>query len=411
MKIFIVAAIAAVFCLGCATSAESDDGKNINAGQTYYVVPARLADAHLAPLLSLLDAIAKAQPGDTIRIEPGTYSFTQTIRLATKGTAEKPITFICDSPDRAVLDFSAEPEDKINSHGIDLSGDYWLLHGIEVAHAGSFGFYITGGHNTLDYCASWENRNAGTQIDTGGNNNLIENCQSYRNFDLKTHGEDANGFTAKHMVGPGNVFRHCFSYQNTNDGWDLWMAPNPVLIEDCIAYRYGYDLSTIRHLEGNGDGFKLGGNYVATANICRRCTSIENPLNGFDQNHNLGGLTVEDCVAIRCGKGFSFPEVPGPGEVTLRNNTSFGCENIIETKAVSENNHWYAEIPTGVLGPLPHPGHHDLPRPSTSPTTVPAPLIVPPGAPDWGYPSDTPTQRDPELPMTRPSTTSPTNNG
>jgi hypothetical protein len=411
MRNFIVVAMAAVFCAACATTSESGGDNNASVGHTYYVVPARLADAHLASLLSLTDAIAEAQPGDTIRIEPGTYYISQTIRLETKGTAGKPITLLCDSPDRAILDFSAQTEDKINSHGIDLSGDYWMLHGIEVAHAGSFGFFITGGHNTLDYCASWENRNAGMQIDSGGNNNLIENCQSYRNFDPKTHGEDANGFTAKHMIGPGNVFRHCFSYQNANDGWDLWMAPNPVLIEDCVSFRNGYNLSTVRPFEGNGDGFKLGGNYVATANICRRCTAIENPLNGFDQNHNLGALTVEDCIAIRCGKGFAFPEIPRAGDVTLRNNTSFGCQNIIETKAVSENNHWYADIPTGVLGPLPHPGHHDLPRPATGPTTVPAPLVVPPGAPEWGYPSDTPTQRDPVLPTTQPSTASSGNNG
>src|SRR5437867_2596076 len=81
----------------------------------------------------------------------------------------------------------------------------------------------------------------GTYIGGGGSDNLIFNCESFRNFDPNTKGENADGFAAKHDVGPGNVFRGCRSYQNSDDGWDLWMAPNPILIEDCVAFRNGYN--------------------------------------------------------------------------------------------------------------------------------------------------------------------------
>src|SRR5208283_1611356 len=129
--------------------------------------------------------------------------------------------------------------------GVEISGSWWTLVGVEVAHAGSYGFHITGSHNTLQYCVSRENRNSGTQIDSNGSFTLVENCESFRNFDPITHGEDADGFTAKHHIGPGNVFRHCRSYQNADDGWDLWMATNPVLIEDCVSFRNGYNLCNI----------------------------------------------------------------------------------------------------------------------------------------------------------------------
>src|SRR5262245_41193958 len=247
---------------------------------------------------SLTDAISKAQAGDEIRLAPGTYKFDKPVRLEAKGTEAQPIHIEPQGPDRPVFDFSGEPEEK-SANGIEVKGDYWQVVGIDVAHAGSHGIYVTGSHNTIERCLTHENRDSGTQIAPGGSYNLIVNCESFRNFDPKTKGENADGFAAKHEIGPGNVFRGCRSYQNADDGWDFWMAPHPILIEDCVAYRNGYNIWKIADYQGDGNGFKFGGNYVATPHIARRCVSIENPLHGFDQNHNVGGITVEDCIAIR----------------------------------------------------------------------------------------------------------------
>jgi hypothetical protein len=355
------------------------------------------------PLSSLAGAVSLAQPGDTIQISPGVYYESKTIVLGTKATADAPIHVTGPIGNPIIIDFSAESEDKLHSVGIELSGDYWYLTSIEVTHAGSFGFHITGSHNTLDHCISAENRNSGTQIETNGSYTLIEDCQSYRNFDPKTYGEDADGFTAKHNIGPGNEFLRCTSYQNADDGFDFWMAPKPLLVLDCVSFRNGYNLWGIWPYEGDGNGFKFGGNYVDTAHICRNCVSIENPLNGFDQNHNIGPLTIENCVAIRCGKGFSFPEVPRTGQVYLRNDTSFGCQNVLAPGVITQNCNWHPDVQVGVLGPLPRPGHRDIPGAGEVPTTEPSPTIVPAEAPEWGYPSDTPKRRDPELADTRAS--------
>ena len=335
------------------------------------------------------EAIGKAQPGDTVRLAAGTYHLDKPLVLAAKGTESQPIRVECEAAERAELDFSGEPEQK-GSVGINLSGDYWQLNGIEVARAGSYGINITGGHNTLQHCVTRENRSSGTQIEAGGSYTLVEDCDSYRNFDPKTLGEDADGFTAKHAVGPGNVFRGCRSYQNSDDGWDLWMCPYPILIEDCVSIRNGMNIWKIANFQGDGNGFKFGGNYVPTAHIARRCVSIENPLHGFDQNHNTGAITIEDCVAIRCGKGFSFPEVPNDGKVILRRDTSFGCQNVLEPEVVSEGNHWYPDIPSGTLGPPPRPGHRNVAGAGVVPTTEPTPMMVPEGAPRWGRPGDVP---------------------
>jgi len=336
----------------------------------------RVIDVTANDAASISEVVAKAQPGDTIRIASGTYKLARPLTLEAKGTQAQPIRVESQWTDRAVLDFSDEPEDR-RIDGIEIKGDYWQVVGIEVAHAGSHGINISGNHNLLERCVTRENRNTGTQISPPGSHNLILNCESFRNCDFKTKGEDADGFAAKHEVGPGNVFRGCRSYQNADDGWDFWMAPNSILIEDCVAFRNGYNIWKIEGFQGDGNGFKFGGNYVATPHVARRCVSIENPLHGFDQNHNVGGITLEDCIAIRCGVGFSFPEVPRSGQNVLRRNTSFGCSNVLERHMISEDNQWWPEIPAGGSGPPPRPGHRDSPNAGAVPTTQEAPLVTP----------------------------------
>ncbi len=341
-----------------------------------------------APLASLSEAVAHAHAGDVIRVAPGTYREGRTIRLDTAGTEKQPVRIEAAEIERPVLDFADQPENEKGSRGLEIAGDYWQIVGIEVAHAGSFGIYITGSHNIIHRCVSRENRNTGVQLDARASYNLISDCDSYRNFDPETQGENADGFAAKHAVGAGNVFRGCRSYQNADDGFDLWMAPYPIVIEDSVAFRNGYNLWGIEDFQGDGNGFKLGGNYIDAAHQVRRCVSIENPLNGFDQNHNLGALTIEDSVAIRCGRGFSLPETARRGRNLLRGNSSFGSQNVLEPHVQSVGNHWYPDIATGNLGPPPRPGHRSVsgagPEPAAQEPpslTAPAGHLAPPPDP------------------------------
>jgi hypothetical protein len=349
----------------------------LGAARTFAVSPTGTPDAagtEQAPM-ELAAAIGKAQAGDVVRVAPGTYTVNQTLRLQAKGTDKKPIRFESAGAERAVLDFAAQTEDKDNK-GIEITGDFWQVTGIEVAHAGGYGIYITGSHNTLERCVARENRLTGMQIDVGGSYNLFSHCESFRNFDPKTRGEDADGFAVKHAVGLGNVFRGCRSYQNADDGWDLWMSPNPVVIEDCVSFRNGFNTFGIKDFQGDGNGYKLGGNYIDVAHVVRRSVAIENPLNGFDQNHNLGPITIEDSVAVRCGRGFSMPEAARSGHITLRGNISFGSQNILEPHLVGEANHWYPDIAAGKVGPPPRPGHRDVPGAGPVPTTHETPVLT-----------------------------------
>ncbi len=350
------------------------------AGRVWYVSTTGkrgAAGTDQAPLASLGEAASQARAGDVIRVAAGTYREARTIHLGASGTEKQPVRVEAAELDRPVLDFAEQPEDEKGSRGLELSGDYWQLVGIEVAHAGSFGIFITGSHNIVHRCVARENRNTGIQLDAHASYNLISDCDSYRNFDPETSGENADGFAAKHAVGPGNVFRGCRSYQNADDGFDLWMAPYPIVIEDSVSFRNGYNIWGVADFQGDGNGFKLGGNYIDAAHQVRRCVAIENPLNGFDQNHNLGALSIEDSVAIRCGRGFTLPETARRGRNLLRGNSSFGCQNVLEPHVLAVGNHWYPDIAVGNLGPPPRPGHRDVAGAGPEPTSQEAPLLTP----------------------------------
>jgi hypothetical protein len=94
--------------------------------------------------------------------------------------------------------------------------------------------------------------------------NLVLNSDSHHNYDPYTSngaGQSADGFGAHVGAGhPGNVFRGCRAWANTDDGFDLINAYSPVTIEYSWAWQHGYLPGTHTPLAaGNGNGIKAGG--------------------------------------------------------------------------------------------------------------------------------------------------------
>ena len=80
------------------------------------------------------------------------------------------------------------------------------------------------------YWTTWRDAHAKrADLIKKANDNLILNVDSFANYDPAKHGENADGFAAKFRdLGPGNVFRGCRSFGNSDDGWDFWAAANGV---------------------------------------------------------------------------------------------------------------------------------------------------------------------------------------
>jgi hypothetical protein len=116
-----------------------------------------------------------------------------------------------------------------------------------------------------------------------------------------------------------------------------------VLIDSCWSFRNGVDSWHTGKVDGNGNGFKLGGNYIATPHTVKNCISFDNAGNGgrgYDENNNTAGQTVYNCTAFRNkGDNFHFLNTVVSGQHAVKNCISYSG-NVSITSGVQEQNSW-----------------------------------------------------------------------
>jgi len=315
--------------------------------------------AEAQPFAALAQAVAVSQPGDVIVLRGGVYHHASTISIGTSrnATAAKPITVINHPGEQPVFDFSNQPRGSGNI-GIRLDARYWRMVGLTVRNAGHNGIRMDGSHNRLERIVAHNNHDTGIHMAGSASHNLILNCDSYHNFNTTGRvGNNADGFGAKFEgLGPGNHFYGCRSWENSDDGFDFWMAPNPVRVENCWAFGNG-DASVFGYpagFDGGGNGFKLGGNSVAGDHVVIRCMAFDNfgyrnnsvgNAKGFDHNNNTGALTLIHNTAYNNGRNFVIPNAPqGGGQHAFYNNLSALFTGVVDLSAASvqQGNSWQA---------------------------------------------------------------------
>ena len=199
----------------------------------------------------------------------------------------------------------------------------------------------------------FENRNSGLEINKGGNHTLVVNVDAYRNYDPKKKGGMADGFASKQTQGAGNVFINCRAWENSDDGFDFFVLFYSVIVYDSWAFRNGVNVFgyAAELFDGNGNGFKMGGNKAQANHRCTRCIAFDNPVKGFDQNNNTGGITVEQSLAYRNGSSgaanYGMGGALNAGQKHhLRNNISYKGKNADSFGSSSEQktNSWSISV-------------------------------------------------------------------
>ncbi len=293
-----------------------------------------------APYKTLTKALSVAKAGSQIWLRGGTFAQTGTISINVSGAAGNLLKIWAYGGESPVFDFTGQGT---SDDGLSVSASYVHLKGVEISHAGHNGIRISGANNTVELCKIHDSSNSGLLIrGTGAANNLVLNSDSYFNFDSPVGG-NADGFSAKWEQGDGNVFRGCRAYNNSDDGWDLWMADHSIVIDNCWAFDNGVNSWNSSSFDGNGNGFKLGGNQVATPHTVTNCLAFGNTSNGgkgFDENNNLAGQTLYNCTAFGNTNGnFVFQNTLTSGTHTFANCISLnGKVNI--TSGTQKNNSW-----------------------------------------------------------------------
>lgn len=302
------------------------------------------------PLATLSKAASLAVPGDTIYVRGGTYSVSSTISLGSStksGTAGNYYKVFAYPGEKPIFDFTKQ----ISSDGIKLNGKYWYLKGIESCYAAHNGIAINGSYNIVENCIVHDNRNSGMQIGNGGSYNRIINCDSYYNFDAPLGG-NADGFSPKLDVGTGNYFYGCRSWQNSDDGWDGYMRVSvgadtaKTILENCWTFMNGYLKNGQQIATGNGNGFKMGGSDGRNLRhnfVLKNCLAFDNRVKGFDQNNNLGSMTLYNCTGYRNGTyNFSIPSPLSSGNIaTIINSISLESQGTnLFSGVISKNDSW-----------------------------------------------------------------------
>jgi hypothetical protein len=332
----------------------SPDGNDATAAGTYD-----------DPFYSLHKAVAKAVPGDTIWMHGGTYEYSSTVFLTTAATADKPITITAYPDEKPILDWSTwKPTTEAirgSARGIKVekTAKYWTLKKLEICYAPDNGVKCEGAHTTFDQCIFHHNGDGGLQIGLGKDTlsanpdpenfaayNRVINCDAYMNADPATEYENADGFSCKLYAGYDNYFYGCRAYHNCDDGWDCYQTNYQITIENCWSFHNGDpSLWGFTSFNGDGNGFKLGGNGAPcpiTINHCVAFNCIYGAVCCFNDNNNGSAVTVLNCTGWDGGKIFKFQSQPH----VLKNCVGFdpksGAKFVTDfsSTVVSVNNSW-----------------------------------------------------------------------
>jgi len=299
--------------------------------------------------------------GDTVYLRGGTYAITEpqiaqrkgiygyVIALDKSGAPEKRITYRNYQEEKPVFDFSQVKPAGLRVYAFSVSGSWLHLQGIEVTgvqvtiktHTQSICFESNGSNNVFDRLRMHDNQAIGI-YHIRGSDNLFVNCDAWNNWDCTSEGGkggNVDGFGCHPSKGSrGNVFRGCRAWFNSDDGFDLINAFEPVTFENCWAAYNGY--STKFESLGDGNGFKAGGYGKTTASsrvpdpiprhVIRFCVAVGNKASGFYANHHPGGSDWINNTAFHNGTDFNMlgrslethTDVDGYGH-KLRNNLGY----------------------------------------------------------------------------------------
>ncbi|HVM59826.1 MAG TPA: PKD domain-containing protein [Verrucomicrobiae bacterium] len=276
--------------------------------------------------------IASVTAGDTLYVRGGTYMLTNQVKTAKAGTAANYCNLWAYPGEHPFFNATNLAS---GNRGIYISKDFWYVKGIEVGFAPDNGIIIGSGSNIIEGCVIHDNQNDGMTLGSTtvqAHHNLILNCDSYRNFQASSGGNNGDGYSAKQGCGVSNVFQGCRSYLNSDDGWDFYdNNSNTVTLLNCWSFMNGSNQWNVGSFSGNGNGFKLGGAGTHAGHVLKQCLAFYNHSKGFDHNLGVGAHTLYNCTGFgNVNPNFSFYDAPASGTDVFKNDISYmsGSTNI-----------------------------------------------------------------------------------
>ncbi|MEV3856525.1 right-handed parallel beta-helix repeat-containing protein [Streptomyces sp. NPDC050095] len=293
----------------------------------------------------LESAVANAAAGTTIQVRGGTYYPTATLKSTANGTGSARITLAAYGSEKVRIDGSKLPD---GSWLAGIYGDYWTVQNLTWQNSPAQGFVVTSSvGGVFKNLVTAGNGDSGfTLRGDGTTNNLVQNLDSYGNYDPDGHGQNADGIAIKFGSGTGNVVDSARLYNNSDDGLDLWQFSSPVTIKNSWSFGNGKNRWSDTAFEGNGNGFKLGGGGAIVAHRVQNNVAWDNTLHGFTENSNTGAIVLHRNTAYaNTDDGFYF----ATGKARLARNLAVGNgtgKAKLGSSTVSAANNWDTGVAT-----------------------------------------------------------------
>lgn len=316
-----------------------------------------------APYASIIKAQSYVVAGDTVYVRGGTYvmkesqiSYTSTVGpyacmhyLNKSGTSDsKRICYWAYPGEHPIFDMSNVKPAGYRNTVFYTTGSWLHIKGLEVigtqvtilTHTQSECFRNVGSNNIFENLSMHDGMAIGFYL-TRGANNLVKNCDAYRNWDYLSEtgkGGNTDGFGCHPpQGGTGNKITGCRAWFNSDDGYDCINAYESVIFENSWAFYNGYNTSFTS--EGDGNGFKVGGYGQAPvvsslpspipSHTVRFCMAYRNKANGFYSNHHVvAGDSFYNNTAYRNSTNYNMLSqqiIKGP---KTGNDTTLDCAGI-----------------------------------------------------------------------------------
>ena len=351
---------------------------------TYYCSPKGSGDGSSYEKAGSFTAmLAKLKAGDVLYCLGGQYDFSSTVNIQLSGSAANRICIWAYPGETPIFDFRKQA---YGERGLQVrdGSNYLHIKGLTLRYSGKNALHNSGSNNIFELLDVYGNGDTGVQMKAGGGN-LILNCDSHDNFDYMLEGDfggNADGFADKQYTGGGNTYRGCRAWNNSDDGWDFFQRVSQTgtvnVFEDCLCYRNGpqdYDMRnhgryetdkswfdqfkngksvtfrdgttrtvTLEHYynNGNGNGFKIGGQQTKNNVRLVRCLAVANRVKGFDQNNNAGMMELYNCSAHQNGTDYGFHQGEC-GTLVIKNCLTMGGSSQVVLRCASvtdDHNSW-----------------------------------------------------------------------
>jgi len=359
-----------------------------HAANTYYVAPDGSdtnPGTQASPFATIQRAQSAVSPGDTVYIRGGLYHMSESQITRTEhiyacvtfldksGSKGKYINYFAYPGEKPVFDYTAIKPANQRVAAFYVTGSWIHLKGFEVTgvqvtiktHTQSECFENHGSNNIYEQLSMHDGMAIGFYL-LSGSNNLILNCDAYRNWDFFSEngrGGNTDGFGCHPSAGSsGNIFRGCRAWFNSDDGYDVINSHESTVFENCWAFYNGFTPQF--NSEGDGNGFKGGGfgnrpadqvpNPVPQTTV-RFCLAVHNKANGFYSNHHINGSFWYNNTAYRNHVNFNMlnrlpdnvTDVPGYKHV-MRNNLGYQGDqevtNLDNTQCDLKNNYFDLQL-------------------------------------------------------------------